>query len=118
MSAWHLINSSGRPACGQTGTVGVTDDREQVNCVRCKTTRIWREGLAQEPEPEETDWLSPEQRRHVDQQRRLTNVEVLEYLREGDLSAALARVQRGFERQCRMAGLDRALREEREKECV
>lgn len=73
-----------------------------------------------QPEKEQTqhEWLSPEQQEAVDFERRATRFEVLAFIREGDLPAAQFRMQRGFERQCRLAGLDRAVRESREKESV
>lgn len=116
---WDLVGGS-RAACGQTGAIETTDWREDVTCSRCKRTRKWKEGLVAQPEKEQTEpsWLSPEQAEAVDFERRATRFEVLAFIREGDLSAAQFRMQRGFERQVRLAGLDRAVRESNEKEMV
>jgi len=47
----------------------------------------------------------------IDQQRNFTIREVLDYMREGDPEAALNRLMVGFQRQVRLAGLERYLRE-------
>lgn len=117
---WDGLAGSTRAACGQTGRINTATDRDAVTCARCKRTRKWKEGLVPQSEKEQTEpsWLSPEQDEAVTFERRATRFEVMAFIREGDLSAAQFRMQRGFERQCRLAGLDRAVRESREKEMV
>lgn len=117
----HYMGLSLRPACGQTGTASSTNIRDKVTCQRCKRTDAWKEGLVDdqfEKEQTEPSWLSPRQAEAVDFERRATRSDVLAFIREGDLSAAQFRMQRGFERQVRLAGLDRAVRESREKGMV
>lgn len=51
------------------------------------------------------------QEREIRIERHDTTREVVRYLVEGDLSAARARLTRGFERQVRLAGLERIVRD-------
>lgn len=116
----HLPWSAGsiRAACGQYTPSATTHDYDAVTCIRCRGTIKWKERLVSAPTEEQTEpsWLSPEQQAAVDCERNYTRAEVMSFLREGDLSAASFRLQRGFERQVRLAGLERLVREAGEKE--
>lgn len=114
----HLLVGTGDVGLTKCGIVWSDDrairysiHRDEVTCKRCNR----RMALVLEPVVEEAEMPDP-QVAAIDQERNHTRTEVLAFLREGDLSAAIFRMHRGFQRQCRLAGLDRALRESMEKE--
>lgn len=116
---WDLVGGS-RAACGQTGQINTTNIRDAVTCSRCKRTRKWKEGLVPQTEKEQSGPMSfaTTAEQAIDAERRTTMSECMAFLKEGDREAAHFRLVRGFERQVRLAGLDRAVRESKEKEMV
>lgn len=112
MAATHFeYKDTGRAMCGQNGNVVMTNVEPQVTCQRCKRLRarmIEKEGLVDQPEKAQTGtlvWMQPEQAAAVRVEQIRTKMECMEFLREGDRAAAYFRLQRGFERQCRIAGI-------------
>jgi hypothetical protein len=112
------------PVCGQTGlTVLTTEDPDEVTCGRCRAlmgNAVRKEQgnpLSVVPSTvSREDELAAQQAHAVRTEQNYTRAEVLAFLVEGDLDAAIYRMQRGFDRQVRLAGLEREIRESREKE--
>jgi len=114
---WHLMTFEDghiKAACGQTGSARYTNMRFRVDCARCKRTRKWKEGLVIQAEKEQTEPSFATTRDvAITAERRLTVHECIAFLREGDRNAAHYRLVRGFERQCRIAGLESAIHGEK-----
>ena len=119
----HEEVGAGRARCGETrGVVITTDKPEQVTCKRClHLAKEADEEQAEKSVPatvseDRAQQLEDTQQQQIDWERGLTLHEVLAFCFEGDLEAAIFRMQRGFDRQVRLAGLEREIREHREKE--
>lgn len=61
-------------------------------------------------------WLSDGQRHAVDRQRHFAVRETMRLIAAGRRTEAASLLQRGFEKQVRLAGLEKAVIESREKE--
>lgn len=123
MAAVHAMNGSEKPECGQTGRVSLAMDRSNVTCKRCLVlldlAEKQSEGQAVEVRnPEQRDYAI-RQEEAVRAEENFTRREVMSFIHEGDLEAAIYRMQRGFDRVVRLSGLGRAVREaEQEKETI
>lgn len=113
MSAVHLDRGNGSPLCPTTNFKALSRDSEEVTCRRCQH-------LAARKVQEHTEQVVASVETPAEQairfERNTTVRECIEFLKEGDRSAAQYRLTRGFERQVRLAGLERIVREAGEKE--
>ena len=103
----YSYRDTGRTTCGEARNVVMTANFAAVTCKRCLriTERMnSKETLVQRDEKVEAG-LPPAQWADIEAERLTTRRECMAFLMEGDRAAAQFRLQRGFERQCRIAGI-------------
>jgi hypothetical protein len=110
-----------RAACGLVDPDRTTTTYEDVTCMKCRGTRKWKERLVKQADTSKTEghyWLNDGQRDAVDRHRRAASRESVRLIVAGRPTEALSLMKVSLARQIRLAGLDRAVRESREKEMI
>jgi hypothetical protein len=95
-----------RAACGRYNPEVVTFDYKEVTCSSCRHTMKYEQHLV-----EPGDMMTDEQRGMLRQEFRATMSDTIRLMRDGKSVDAQMRFKRGFDRQVRLSGLDRQIRE-------